>query len=109
MVGLVVVVALCCGTRVVETLRGEDDREPDRGRLDDDEDFVGGDMGRAAAAMDDGDDDVWGIGEGAWICIDMARVGRAGNGTRPRLMESERGEAVGEDLGVSVARGIRSG
>ena len=49
------------------------------------------------------------MGEGAWICIDMARVGRAGNGTRPRLMESERGEAVGEDLGVGVARGIRSG
>ncbi len=41
-------------------------------------------------------------GVGAWICIDMARVGRARSGTRPRLMERMRGEAVGEELEACV-------
>lgn len=82
-------------------MRGEEGREVEPG-LDLERGRVlggrGGDIGRVDST-----------GVGAWICIDMARVGRAGNGTRPRLMESERGEAVGEDLGVGVARGIRSG
>ena len=46
-----------------------------------------------------------GTGVGAWICIDMARVGRARSGTRPRLMESGRGVVEGDDLWAGVPRG----
>ena len=33
-------------------------------------------------------------GVGAWTCIEMARVGRAGSGKRPRLTETVRGVDV---------------
>ena len=56
----------------METLRGEEDLELDLGLL---EVFVGGDVGWCV------EDD--GIGEGAWIiCIDIARVGAAGDGMK---------------------------
>lgn len=71
-------------------VRGEEGREVDpvldleRGRV-----LVGkgGVMGRVDST-----------GVGAWICIDMARVGRARSGTRPRLMGSRRGELEGGGL-----------
>jgi hypothetical protein len=61
----------------VEILRGDEDLERER-ELD--VIFVGGDMG----LVDE-------IGDGAWICIDMARVGGRGAGTRARFMKLEGG------------------
>ena len=37
-------------------------------------------------------------GVGAWTCIEMARVGRAGRGNRPRLVRGTRGVVDWDDL-----------
>lgn len=79
-------------------VRGEEGREVDPG-LDLERGRVlgrGGDIGR-----------VDNTGVGAWTCIDMARVGRARSGTRPRLIEGLRGEGTGEDLRGSVVMGVK--
>lgn len=80
-----------CG-RGTEDVRGDEGREEDGG-LDLERERVlegkGGDMGL---------EDITGVG--AWTCNDMARVGSARDGTRPRLKVKVWGGTSGEDLSV---------
>ena len=72
-------------------MRGEEGREVDRA--------LDLDLGRALGCASGDIGPVDSTGAGACICIDIARVGRGGNGTRPRLMEKVSGEARGDNLG----------
>ncbi len=89
-----------CGSGTVE-VRGEEGREVDPG--------LDLERGRALGGRDGDIGRIDNTGVGAWTCIDMARVGRARSGTRPRLIEGLRGEGTGEDLGAGVMMGASRG
>ena len=76
--------------------RGEDGREADPALEVERPRELGGRVG------EEGLGDMTGVGACIWI--DMARVGRAGSSTRPRLMAKRRGEAGGCGLRGEVVR-----